>query len=277
MLLLALTGSLATGKSTVSTLLSQPPYNLPIIDADLFARKVVEPGTPAYRKILKHFGPTTPNLLLPASKNINDDKTPTKPQDSRPLNRAALGRRIFGPSPERIKDRKLLNNIIHPAVRRAMALSILTHFLHGEWAVILDIPLLYDSNLDIFTPVILMIAASPSIQMQRLRARDGHLSARDAEDRVVSQGGVGEKVERTEARGRGRGFVVWNDGGMGELAEEVGRVMGEVERGGRKGWWRWVFWVCWPVAVGWGVWEVGRGWWGRREWERGKRGRERGR
>ncbi|KAL8808643.1 MAG: hypothetical protein Q9200_004172, partial [Gallowayella weberi] len=169
MLLLALTGSLATGKSTVSTLLSQPPYNLPIIDADLLARKVVEPGTPGYRKILKHFGPTTPDLLLPASANSGeDDKKPAKHQHderkNRPINRAALGRRIFGSSDSRKKDRKTLNSIIHPAVRRAMAFSILTHFLQGHWAVILDVPLLYDSALDIFTPVILMIAASPAIQ-----------------------------------------------------------------------------------------------------------------
>jgi dephospho-CoA kinase len=45
MLLIGLTGSIATGKSTVSKILSQPPYSLPIIDADLLARKVVEPGS----------------------------------------------------------------------------------------------------------------------------------------------------------------------------------------------------------------------------------------
>ncbi|KAL8677012.1 MAG: hypothetical protein Q9186_006523 [Xanthomendoza sp. 1 TL-2023] len=278
MLLLALTGSLATGKSTVSALLSQPPYSLPIIDADLLARKVVEPGTSSYRKILKHFGPTTPDLLLPASADGREAKKLAKNQDGsgkgRPINRAALGRRVFGSSEEIKRARKILNSIIHPAVRRAMAFSILTHFLCGHWAVILDIPLLYDSALDIFTPVILMIAASPSIQMQRLRLRDPHLSAEEAEDRVASQGGVREKVERTEARGRRRGFVVWNDGSKAELEEKVGRVMREVERG-REGWWKWVFLVCWPLAVVWGLWEVGRGWWERRQWERSRERRER--
>lgn len=109
--------------------------------------------------------------------------------------------------------------------------------------------------------------------MSRLRKRDPHLSAREAEERVGSQGSVGEKVERTVRRGEGRGWVVWNEGGVGELEKRVGEVMGEV--GGRRGrrmegWGGWVWLVLWPVAVGWGVWEVWRGWRGRRAWERRK-------
>ncbi|KAL8884759.1 MAG: hypothetical protein Q9215_007258, partial [Flavoplaca cf. flavocitrina] len=142
MLLIGLTGSLATGKSTVSTLLSQSPYNLPIIDADVLAREVVEPGTPGYNNILKHFQSTTPDLLL---QSPNERK-------GRPLNRAALGRRVFGSTPSRQRDRKILNSIVHPAVRWAIAKSILYHYLCGQWAVVLDIPLLYDSRLDIFAP-----------------------------------------------------------------------------------------------------------------------------
>ncbi|KAL9599894.1 MAG: hypothetical protein Q9219_003527 [cf. Caloplaca sp. 3 TL-2023] len=281
MLLLGLTGSLATGKSTVSTILSQPPYSLPVIDADLLARQVVEPGTRAYNLILQHFHPTTPDLLLPASPTTTTStstspkaKPPREnPKPRRPLNRAALGRRIFGSHPSRIRDRNLLNSIIHPRVRLAICQQLLYYFLLGHWAVLLDIPLLYDSGLDIFTPVILMVAASPAVQMQRLRARDTHLSEEEAGDRVASQGDVEGKVRRTKARGVGRGFVVWNDGGREELGAEVRKVMGEVEgRGRRRGVWRWVFWVCWPMAVGWGVWEVWRGWRGRREWVRREAG-----
>ena len=67
MLLLGLTGSIATGKSTVSSVLSNAPYKIPIIDADVLARRVVEPGTPGYKKIVAHFSSTTPDLLLPPS------------------------------------------------------------------------------------------------------------------------------------------------------------------------------------------------------------------
>lgn len=110
MLIIGLTGSIATGKSTVSALLASPPYSLPIIDADLLARQVVEPGTPAYKAIVNYFGPSTPDLLLPPS---DGDATSSQP----PLNRPALGRRVFGTSEERKRDRMILNKIVHPAVR----------------------------------------------------------------------------------------------------------------------------------------------------------------
>ncbi|KAI4090276.1 MAG: hypothetical protein LQ344_004824 [Seirophora lacunosa] len=269
MLLLALTGSLATGKSTVSSILSSPPHSLPVIDADVLARKVVEPGTRAYNLIITHFSPTTPDLLLPSPPSSNNNTSPSAP---RPLNRAALGRRVFGTSPSRRRDRAALNNIVHPAVRFAMAKAILWHYLRGAWCVVLDVPLLYDSGLDVFAPVVLMVACRPATQMARLRARDPHLSAEEAADRVASQGGVEEKVRRTEARGRGRGVVVWNEGGKEELRGKVAEVVEEVGRG-RRGWWWVLSWIVVPVGVGWGVWEVGRGWWGRRRWER-ERARE---
>ena len=263
MLLIGLTGSLATGKSTVSTLLSQSPYNLPIIDADVLAREVVEPGTPGYNKILKYFQSTTPDLLLPSP---NERK-------GRPLNRAALGRRVFGSTPSRQRDRKILNSIVHPAVRWAMAKSILYHYLCGQWAVVLDIPLLYDSRLDIFAAVVLMVAASPEVQMSRLRIRDPHLSEEEAGNRVASQGGVDEKVAKTEARGKGRGYVIWNDGSREQLEGRVKDFVKEVERG-RRGFWRWALLVLWPMGLLWAGWEVGRGWWERRRWEAHVRAKE---
>ena len=97
MLLLGLTGSIATGKSTVSSLLRQKPYSLPIIDADLIARQVVEPGTAGYNAIVKYFLPSTPDLLLP-----EESSTPR----GRPLNRPALGRRVFGAGPDKERDGK---------------------------------------------------------------------------------------------------------------------------------------------------------------------------
>ena len=147
-----------------------------------------------------------------------------------------------------------------------MARSILYHYFCGYWAVVLDIPLLYDSRLDIFAPVVLMVAANSHVQMSRLRLRDPHLSEDEARNRVASQGGVDEKVARTEARGKGRGYVVSNNGSREELEAKIGEVVREVERG-RKGFWRWAFLVLMPLAVLWAGWEVGKGWWGRRQWE----------
>ena len=260
MLLIGLTGSIATGKSTVSALLSAPPYSLPIIDADLLARRVVEPGTRGYRKIVDHFSPTTPDLLLPDE----DGKFTGK---GRPLNRPVLGRRVFGDSEERKKDRNVLNAIVHPAVRWEMAKAILHYYLRGHWAVLLDIPLLFESGLDIFCGTVLVVAVSdPVIQMKRLRERDSHLSEDDAENRVKSQTDVREKAKRVESKGKsGRGFVVWNDGKKEDLEAQLASVMEEVKRRSPR-WWAWVLLLLPPVTVGLGIRAVIRGWLERKKW-----------
>ncbi|KAI5204569.1 CoaE-domain-containing protein [Aureobasidium subglaciale] len=141
MLLLGLTGSIATGKSTVSRILSAHPYSLPIVDADLIARQVVEPGTAGYNQIVSHFGPSTPDLLIPADASSGGENGPDG--KGRPLNRPALGRRVFGEGKE--SDRKVLNSIVHPAVRREIYKQMLSAYLKGHWACVLDIPLLYES------------------------------------------------------------------------------------------------------------------------------------
>ncbi|KAL2037814.1 hypothetical protein N7G274_009539 [Stereocaulon virgatum] len=268
MILIGLTGSLATGKSTVSRLLSAPPYSLPIIDADVLARRVVEPGTYGYRQIISKFLPTTPDLLL-----LHDDDSETSKlwRDrglGQPINRAALGRRVFGEQPERRRDRAVLNGIIHPLVRFEMAKAVLWYHFLGHWAVVLDIPLLYESGLDVFCGVVVMVAVSDvEVQMRRLRDRDRGLSEQEARDRVGSQIGVGEKVERTRARGPRRGKVVQNDGGLEELGGEVKRVVSEIR--GEGGGLLWEVWL-WgsPVgAAGVAAWEVWRSWKVRRRWE----------
>jgi dephospho-CoA kinase len=261
MLLIGLTGSIATGKSTVCSLLRQPPYSLPIIDADVLARKVVEPGTRGYRKIVDYFGPTTPDLL-------QDDPDGKYHEHGAPLNRPALGRRVFGDSEQRRRDRKILGTFVHPYVRWEMAKAVLYYYLTGHWAVVLDIPLLFESGLDIFCGTVLVAAVSdPAIQMKRLRERDPHLSAEDAENRVKSQGDVREKAKRAEARSaNGRGFVVWNDGGKEDLKAELERVVKGCRRAS-PGWWAWMLLFMPPVAGTLGMWSMLRAWVERRKWQ----------
>jgi dephospho-CoA kinase len=259
MLLLGLTGSIATGKSTVSSILSAQPYSLPIVDADLLARKVVEPGTLGYRKIVSHFSSTTPDLLL----------TDTKYDviKGAPLNRPALGRRVFGDSDERKRDRAVLNGIVHPAVRLEMYKQLLYCYLRGNWAVVLDVPLLFESGLDTLCGTVIVVAVSdPAIQMKRLRERDPHLTAEDAENRVKSQGDVRQKARRCEARGKGMGVVVWNDKGKEDLKRELERVMGEVRRSSPR-WWAWLLLLCPPLAGLAGVWSYYRGQVVNRRWK----------
>jgi dephospho-CoA kinase len=129
MLLLGLTGSIATGKSTVSQILRSAPHNLPIIDADVLARKVVEPGTAGYQAIVKYFAPTTPDLLLPKDDPLCKGREDGPDGKGRPLNRPALGRAVFGSDPDTVKARNVLNGIVHPAVRSAMFKAVVCLFM----------------------------------------------------------------------------------------------------------------------------------------------------
>lgn len=252
MLLLGLTGSIATGKSTVSSLLASSPYNLPIIDADKVARQVVEPGTSGYKAIVTHFSPSTPDLLHP-------DKT---------LNRPALGRRVFGEGKD--EDRKVLNGIVHPAVRREMYKQMLFAYLRGCWAVVLDVPLLFESGWEPLCGTIMVVAVKdPAVQMQRLRARDDHLTEEDARNRVAAQWDVRDKAERCLSRGERAGVVVWNDGDKEDLKRQVDRVMMQVRQGSPQ-WWAWMLLLFPPLAVVSGGWSFVRSWVVKRRWEQEK-------
>ncbi|EXJ84750.1 dephospho-CoA kinase [Capronia epimyces CBS 606.96] len=270
MRVVGLTGSIATGKSTCSATLSSPPYSLPLIDADLLARKAVEPGTWGYRRIVATFGPTTPDLLLPASDAQSGGNENGPDGKGRPLNRPALGRRVFGNSEERVRDRKKLNAIVHPAVRFYMARAMLYYYLLGHWAVVVDVPLLFESGLDIFCTTVIVVAVSdPKIQMQRLRDRDPHLSAEDAENRVKSQVDVREKATRCEDRNNGKknagkGYVLYNDGSKEDLKLQIAEVVQDIKSKSPR-WWTWVLLLCPPLTAAVASWEVLRNWYLRRK------------
>ncbi|KAK5103425.1 Dephospho-CoA kinase cab5 [Lithohypha guttulata] len=263
MRLIGLTGSIATGKSTCSSLLSSPPHNLPIIDADLLARKAVEPGTWAYSRIVSTFGPTTPDLLLPPSDPACEGLSDGPTGRGRPLNRPALGRRVFGTSEEKAVDRKKLNSIVHPAVRFYMLREILWYYVMGHWAVVLDVPLLFESGLDMFVSTVVVVAVSePTIQMQRLLDRDVHLSEEDAKNRVASQTDVREKAKRAEdrnRRGKGRGYVLYNDTDKEDLRVQIDDVVTQI-RADSPRWWSLALLVCPPLMVAVASLEVLRGW-----------------
>ncbi|KAI1431936.1 dephospho-CoA kinase [Xylaria sp. CBS 124048] len=251
MLFIGLTGSIATGKSTVSSILRSPPYSLPVIDADVLARKVVEPGTAGYDAIVKHFGPTTSDLLVPVSESMPENGVDGK---GRPLNRPALGKRVFGDGEERKKDRAVLNGIVHPGVRKEIYKAILQCYVKGHWAVVLDVPLLFESGWDKLSGVVMVVAVKdPKVQMDRLMERDPHLSAEDAQNRVLSQTDVRVKARRCEARGKGKGVVVWNDGSREELQANIDACLREIKESSPP-WWNWLCLVCPPVGVAAGLW-----------------------
>ncbi|KAJ5517627.1 Dephospho-CoA kinase [Penicillium expansum] len=224
MLIIGLTGSIATGKSTVSSILSTPPYSLPIIDADLLARKVVEPGTAGYKAIVNYFGPSTPDLLL--------DDAPTNP-NGKPLNRPALGRRVFGSTEERKRDRQVLNGIVHPAVRWEVYKALIYHYLRGQWAVVLDVPL--------------SLRAGWILSAERRGCGEpGAESGRCADE--SNAGGVPGTTT-------GRGVVVWNDADKAELEVAVKGAMANIAASSPR-WWAWTLLVVPPVGFGVAAWNL---------------------
>jgi len=202
MLIVGLTGGIATGKSTVSNLLQQK-HHLPIIDADILARKAVEPGTRAFKQILSTFGD---DLAL-----WDEQGTITG------FDRVELGKRVF--SSNEIARRKL-NSIVHPAVWWLMVRAVLWHWIvKGQSVVVLDIPLLFESGLDRFCGLSIVVATEPEMQLQRLLERhSARLSREDAQGRIASQWNINDKKKLADV-------IIENDSTKEELEKRVALVV----------------------------------------------------
>ncbi|KAH8106955.1 CoaE-domain-containing protein [Cristinia sonorae] len=214
MLVVGLTGGIATGKSTVSNLLKA--YNVPIIDADLLARQVVLPGTPALRRIAEVFGQ---DILL-------EDGT---------LNRPKLGSIVFGDE----SKRKVLNGIVHPAVRRAMFWEMVKYWLKGERVCVMDVPLLIEGGLWKLMGKIIVIYCSAEIQLQRLMKRDNS-SRPDASARLNAQIPIADKLQYAD-------IVLDNSGSPQDLESQIDALVRKLYT--EAGWtWR-LSWLFPPYAL----------------------------
>jgi dephospho-CoA kinase len=168
---IGLTGGIATGKSTVSALLEKA--GAVIIDADRIARQVVKKGLPAYREIIENFGES---ILLPDGE----------------INRSALGDIIFN-DPQK---KKLLNRIVHPHVRKEQSRQLKNIKKKDPGAiVILDIPLLIETQTYRDLSEVIVVYAPEHIQMKRLMQRDD-ISKADALTRIRSQMPIEEKKDK---------------------------------------------------------------------------------
>ncbi|KAI8321226.1 dephospho-CoA kinase [Martensiomyces pterosporus] len=195
MLIVGLTGGIATGKSTVSRELLA--HSVPVIDADVVAHQVMEPGEVSYNLIVKHFG-----------KEILQ-------QDSPAIDRAKLGGIIFN-DPEK---RQLLNRCTHPYVRRRIIYMLLSYYVRGYPMCVLDVPLLYESGLDRICGRVAVVACSEERQISRLMDRNG-FSKQEAEARISSQMPLKEKVRRATR-------VIDNNGSVEETHQQVSALIGE--------------------------------------------------
>ncbi|ELU00611.1 hypothetical protein CAPTEDRAFT_126614 [Capitella teleta] len=203
MFLVGVTGGISTGKSTVSKYFAE--LGCTVLDADLVAREVVEPGKPAWKKIVRHFG-----LDI-----LNEDGT---------LNREKLGEMIFSDASLRRK----LNSFTHPAIMKSMLFSILCNFFKGRDFLLLDIPLLFESgNMLPFMSEVLVVSCDADLQLSRLIQRNS-LSEDEAQRRINAQLPLADKCKRAT-------FIVDNSGSLSETEEQVRRIHNRL-KSSRKHW-----------------------------------------
>jgi len=192
MLIIGLTGGIASGKSLVTSTL-QNEEHIPVLDCDLIARQVVERGTSARKKLVEVFKDIVDLELSDGS-----------------LNRKALGKVVFS-DPEK---RKLLQSITGRAIFYELLKQLFYHWLIGTPLVVIDAPTLYETKFLIrFCSEIIVVAVSKETQLERLMSRDGS-SEEDATARIQAQIPIEEKVKLAD-------IILWNEGSKEELIDEV--------------------------------------------------------
>ena len=199
MIIAGLTGTIGTGKSTVAKMFAD--MGAFIIDSDLIAHQVVEPGKPAWQAIKDYFGAGI----------LNDDQT---------LNRQKLADMVFS-DPEKLRQ---LNSIVHPEVIREDLRQVEEkRLINPDGIVIKDIPLLLEVGPEVARKLvdkIIVVYCSPEIQLRRLIARG--MSEEDAGNRIKNQIPVKEKMQFAD-------YVINNDGSLDETKQQVQNIYSQLK------------------------------------------------
>ncbi|MEM9906256.1 MAG: dephospho-CoA kinase, partial [Cyanobacteria bacterium P01_D01_bin.44] len=165
--IIGLTGGIATGKSTVSEYLSSV-HHLPVLDADVYAREAVAPGSPILAQLAQRYGE---DILL------SDGN----------LDRAKLGEIIFNNADEK----RWVEQQIHPFVRQRFQTIAQTYA--PEQALVYVIPLLFEARLTSLVTEIWVVVCPLAQQLERLMARN-QLTQAQAQSRIKSQMPLREKM-----------------------------------------------------------------------------------
>ena len=186
--ILGLTGSIATGKSTVAKLFLSA--GIPVVDADLGARAVVLPGAPGLADIIEHFGEA---YLL-------SDGT---------LDRKRLGALIFSDR----EKRKELDVLLKERINDWIQAEKERYISEGHKLIVLDIPLLYEGGYEDSCDAVMVVYVPEELQVQRLMSRN-HLDTDEATRRMQSQLSIEKKKELAD-------FVIDNSGTIEETKKQV--------------------------------------------------------
>ncbi|WEN70467.1 dephospho-CoA kinase [Staphylococcus sp. NRL 16/872] len=190
---IGLTGGIATGKSTVSELLSV--YGFKIVDADIAAREAVAKGSKGLEQVKLQFG----------EEAITEEGE---------MDRKYMGELVFNHPEKRLE----LNKIVHPIVREIMEKEKHEYLQQGH-NVIMDIPLLFENDLQDTVDEVWLVYTSESVQIERLMERN-NLTAEDAKARVYSQISIDKKSRMAD-------HVIDNLGSKLELKQNLERLLSE--------------------------------------------------
>lgn len=188
---IGLTGGIATGKSTVSELLTA--FGFKVVDADIAARKAVAKGTKGLEQVRAAFG----------------DSAITEEGE---MDRKYVGEIVFNHPGKRLE----LNDIVHPIVREIME-EEKQSYLNQGYDVIMDIPLLFENELQNTVEEVWLVYTSESIQIERLMERN-QLSLEDAKARVYSQISIDKKSRMAD-------HVIDNLGDKLELKQNLEQLL----------------------------------------------------
>ncbi|WP_047681799.1 MULTISPECIES: dephospho-CoA kinase [Xenorhabdus] len=167
--IVALTGGIGSGKTTISNVFSS--LGVPLVDADIIAREVVTLGSPALQAISEYFGS---DILLPDGS----------------LNRTALRQKIFS-APE---EKQWLNSLLHPLIHAETQQQLnQVSYPYVIWVV----PLLIENNLTHLADRILVVDVPPEIQISRTITRDG-ISREQVENILAAQASRQERLEKAD-------------------------------------------------------------------------------
>jgi len=185
---IGLTGGIASGKSSVTRLLEE--WGVPVVDADLVAREVVEPGTAALVALENMFG----NSIIKGNGE---------------LDRSALRKIIF----DHPAERKRVESILHPAIRKRCDKLIHQFALSGADYCVCAVPLLVESGQVDLYHRILVVDVPEEVQIKRIMARD-HANEADALKILQSQASRQKRLDAADD-------IINNDGSLDSLREQV--------------------------------------------------------
>ncbi len=206
MLVIGLTGGIASGKSTVSAMVREA--GIPVICLDELSRQAVTAGSPCLEEIRRVFGDAV----------LDDDGV---------LDRKAVADLVFSDSAKR----KVLESIIHPWVSAQTARQLAQFALEGRRVAVVDVPLLYEVGWEHMFDLVMMVYVPRDVQEQRLVARD-HISREEARARLGAQKPIGEKKALAD-------MVIDNSGTVESTREQVSRALESLlqapEKSGQEG------------------------------------------